>query len=161
LKTFVVWTLGSLGNVDNSQLLVLGVCTAIGILFTVFSVKSLDALLIGEDYARSLGINILTTRILVFSGTSILAGTVTAFCGPVGFLGIIVPHIARLIFRTARHIVLLPASILIGSSLLISADIIAQLPGTDLVLPINSVTALLGIPVVIWIVLKNKTIHMA
>lgn len=161
LKTFVIWTLGSLGNVDNSQLLVLALCTCTGILFTVFSMKSLDALLIGEDYARSLGINILATRILVFASTSVLAGTVTAFCGPIGFIGIIVPHIARLILRTSRHAILLPASVLIGSCLLISADIIAQMPGSDLVLPINSVTALLGIPVVIWIVLRNKTIHMA
>jgi len=161
LRTFVIWTLGSLGNVDSSQLIILIICTGAGILLTFFSTKSLDALLIGEDYARSLGINILTTRILVFTSTSILAGTVTAFCGPVGFIGIIIPHIARLVFRTARHAVLIPASVLIGSCLLITADIISQLPGSEYLIPINSVTALLGIPVVIWIVLKNKTIHMA
>ena len=161
LRTFVIWTLGSLGNVDSSQLIILIICTGAGVLLTFFSTKSLDSLLIGEDYARSLGINILTTRILVFTSTSILAGTVTAFCGPVGFIGIIVPHIARLVFRTARHSVLIPASVLIGSCLLITADIISQLPGSEYLVPINSVTALLGIPVVIWIVLKNKTVHMA
>jgi iron complex transport system permease protein len=161
LKTFVIWTLGSLGNVDNRQLTIMVLCTGAGLLLSLLSMKGLDALLIGEEYAKSLGINIMATRILVFSSTSLLAGTVTAFCGPIGFIGIIVPHFARLVFHTARHAVLIPASLLIGSCLLIAADIISQMPGSELILPINSVTALLGIPVVIWIVLRNKTIHMA
>ncbi len=156
LKTFVVWTLGSLGNVDKDQLLIMGICVIAGLLLLIINMKNLDAFLIGEDYARSMGIRVMQTRILVFTSTSLLAGTVTAFCGPIGFVGIIVPHVARIIFRTARHAVIIPGSVLIGSGIILVADIIAQMPGLDIIIPINSVTALLGIPVVIWIILKNK-----
>lgn len=116
----------------------------------------LNALLLGEDYARSIGLDIRRARFIVIAGTSILAGTVTAFCGPIGFIGIAVPHIARMLFRTSDHRILVPAIIITGAAILLASDIISQLPGSDSVLPVNSVTALIGIPVVIWVILRNQ-----
>jgi iron complex transport system permease protein len=113
-------------------------------------------MLLGDAYSKGVGLNLTLTRILVFSSTSLLAGGVTAFCGPIGFIGIAVPHIARLVFRTADHKVLIPGVMLLGSIALLFADIVSQLPGFEVTLPINSVAALLGIPIVIYIVIKNQ-----
>ena len=156
LKTFIVWTLGSLGNVTREQLPVLTGSLSAGVILTVISIKILNAMLLGENYARSMGINVTTGRILLFISTSILAGTVTAFCGPIGFIGIAVPHIARLIWKTADHRILIPGVMVAGAIILLLSDMISQLPGSDRVLPINSVTALIGIPIVVWIVLRNR-----
>jgi iron complex transport system permease protein len=156
LKTFIVWTLGSLGNVTKDQLPILAGSLSSGVILSLISIKILNAMLLGENYARSMGINVMTGRILLFISTSILAGTVTAFCGPIGFIGIAVPHIARLVWKTADHRILIPGVILAGAIILLLSDIISQLPGSDKVLPINSVTALIGIPVVVWIVLRNQ-----
>jgi iron complex transport system permease protein len=156
LKTFIVWTLGSLGNVTPGQLPVFGGSILLGLLMTLASVKILNAMLLGENYARTMGINITLGRVMVFISTSILAGTVTAFCGPVGFIGIAVPHVARLVWKSADHRVLIPAVLLTGSIVLLFSDMISQLPGSERVLPINSVTALIGIPVVVWIVVRNQ-----
>jgi iron complex transport system permease protein len=156
LKTFIVWTLGSLGNVTRDQLPLLAGTLSAGILLSLACVKILNTLLLGENYARTMGVGVTTGRILLFISTSILAGTITAFCGPIGFIGIAVPHIARLVWKTADHRVLIPAVMLLGASGLLISDMIAQLPGSDKVLPINSVTALLGIPVVVWIVVRNR-----
>jgi iron complex transport system permease protein len=156
LKTFIVWTLGSLGNVTPEQLPLLAGCLGTGVFLSVFSLKILNAMLLGENYARSIGVNILAGRVLVFISTSILAGTVTAFCGPIGFIGIAVPHIGRLIWKTADHRLLVPAVMLVGAVILLVSDMISQLPGSDRLLPVNSVTALIGIPVVIWIVVRNQ-----
>ncbi len=156
LKTFIVWTLGSLGNVTRGQLPVLAGSLGLGVILSIVSIKILNAMLLGENYARSIGINVMTGRILLFISTSILAGTVTAFCGPIGFIGIAVPHIARLIWKTADHRILIPAVMLVGAIVLLIADMISQLPGSDRLLPINSVTALIGIPVVVWIVVRNQ-----
>lgn len=156
LKSFVVWSMGSVSGLSYTQLYVLWAAAGIGLLPAVVSVKYLDVLLLGEPYAQSSGLNPIKARLLIFTSTSILAGTATAFCGPVGFIGIIVPHMARMIFQSSRHSILLPASALIGAAVLPAADIIAQLPGSDTVLPLNSVTALIGIPMVIFILLKNK-----
>jgi iron complex transport system permease protein len=116
----------------------------------------LNALLMGENYATSIGLNVRFARIVIFTGTSILAGSVTAFCGPIGFIGIAVPHIARIIFRTSDHKILIPATILTGGSVMLLSDIISQLPGSENVLPVNSVTSLVGIPVVIWVIFRNR-----
>jgi iron complex transport system permease protein len=156
LKTFIVWTLGSLGNVTREQLPVLGGSLGVGVILSLISLKILNAMLLGENYARSIGINVLTGRILLFISTSILAGTVTAFCGPIGFIGIAVPHIARLIWKTADHKILIPAVMLVGAIVLLISDMISQLPGSERLLPVNSVTALIGIPVVVWIVVRNQ-----
>jgi iron complex transport system permease protein len=156
LKAYVIWTMGSLGNLTSQQLGVLLISVAAGVVLNIISVKMLNALLLGENYAVSIGLNVKLARIVIFAGTSILAGSVTAFCGPIGFIGIAVPHIARIVFKTSDHKILIPATILIGGSVMLISDIISQLPGYDNVLPVNSVTSLVGIPVVIWVILRNR-----
>lgn len=156
LKGFVIWSMGSLGGLSSGQLLIMGICVAGGVLLAVASVKPLNLLLLGEGYARSMGVNIGLTRGIVFLATSLLAGSVTAFCGPIGFVGIAVPHIARMVFQRADHRILLPASILIGANMMLVCDVVSQLPGTDLVLPVNTITALFGIPVVVLVVINSK-----
>jgi iron complex transport system permease protein len=156
LKSFIVWTMGSLGGVTMNQLTVLGSATLLGILLALIKIKDLNAFLLGETYARSLGVHIVRSRLVIFFSASLLAGTITAFCGPIGFIGIAVPHLARVFFRTANHLVLIPAVILAGANIMLLSDIISQLPGMQATLPINSVTALLGIPVVVWMILKNR-----
>ena len=158
LKAYVIWTMGSLGNLTSQQLEVLMISVSAGVCLTIISVKMLNALLLGESYAESIGLNVKFARIVIFSGTSILAGSVTAFCGPIGFIGIAVPHLARIYFRSSDHRILIPATIFIGGGLMLVSDIISQLPGSDNVLPVNSVTSLVGIPVVIWIILRNRNI---
>jgi iron complex transport system permease protein len=156
LKTYVIWTMGSLGNLTGSQLNVLLVSVSSGILLSLFSAKMLNALLLGENYARSIGLNIRFARVVIFACTSILAGSVTAFCGPIGFIGIAVPHIARILFKTSDHKLLIPGTILAGGAVMLASDIISQLPGSESVLPVNSVTSLIGIPVVIWVIVSNR-----
>jgi iron complex transport system permease protein len=156
LKSFIVWTMGSLGNVTYSQLTVLVPATIAGTLIALFKSKDLNAFLLGETYARSLGVQIIRSRLVIFFSASLLAGAITAFCGPIGFIGIAVPHLARVIFRTANHLILIPAVVLLGANIMLLSDIIAQLPGIQATLPINSVTALLGIPVVVWMIVKNR-----
>jgi len=156
LKAFIVWTMGSLGSITKGQLMVAAPAVWIGILLAFLKMKDLNAFLLGETYARSLGVNIRLSRLIIFTGASLLAGTIPAFCGPVGFIGIAVPHLARVLFRTADHRILLPASILIGADVMLLSDIIAQVPGSRTTLPINSVTALLGIPIVVWMIIRNK-----
>ncbi len=156
LKSFMIWTMGSLGGVTNNQLWILVPAVAGGVVISLGSVKLLNMMLLGENYSRIMGMNITLARILVFFSTSLLAGTITAFCGPIAFVGIAVPHLSRLLFRNADHAILLPATILVGGIVMLAGDIIAQLPGLESSLPINSVTALLGIPIVIWIVIRNQ-----
>ena len=156
LKTYIIWTMGSLGNLTSSQLNVMTISVIIGILISLFSVKMLNAQLLGEEYARSIGLDIKLSRIVVITGTSILTGTITAFCGPIGFIGIAVPHLARIMFRTSDHKILIPATIFTGAIVMLISDIISQMPGSDNVLPINSVTSLIGIPVVIWVILRDQ-----
>jgi iron complex transport system permease protein len=156
LKAYVIWTMGSLGNLTSSQLNVLLISVSAGVLLSFISVKMLNALLLGENYAGSLGLNVKFARVIIFSCTCILAGSVTAFCGPIGFVGIAVPHIARILFRTSDHKILIPGTILAGGALMLACDIISQLPGSDSVLPVNAVTSLIGIPVVIWVILRNR-----
>ncbi len=156
LKTYIIWTMGSLGNLTSSQLNVMMVSVIIGILISLFSVKMLNAHLLGEDYARSIGLDVKLSRIMIITGTSILTGTITAFCGPIGFIGIAVPHLARIMFQTSDHKILIPATIFTGAIVMLISDIISQMPGSDNVLPINSVTALIGIPVVIWVILRDQ-----
>ena len=156
LKSFVIWTMGSLGSVTHSQLRVLIPSVLLGLVIAFFSAKSLDVMLLGEQYAKSMGLQVKIVRIMVFFSTSILAGSITAFCGPIGFIGIAVPHIARLLFKTASHRILVPVSVLLGAIVMLFSDIVAQMPGFESTLPINSVTALVGIPFVIWIILKNR-----
>lgn len=156
LKGFVIWSMGSLGGLSHGQLLIMVACVAAGLLLAALSVKPLNLLLLGEGYARSMGISIRQVRGVIFLATSLLAGSVTAFCGPIGFVGIAVPHVARMVFRRADHRILLPAAVLVGADMMLFCDLISQLPGTDLVLPVNTITALLGIPVVVMVVVNSK-----
>ncbi|RAJ35525.1 iron ABC transporter permease [Pedobacter cryoconitis] len=152
IKDYLLWTFGSLGGVTGSQLLILAVVVFAGLLISFLSSKLLDALLLGDNYARSMGLTVKRARILIIGSTSILAGGITAFCGPIGFIGIAVPHLARALFNTSSHRILIPACCLIGTVLMLICDLVAQLPGSQTVLPINVITALVGSPVVIWII---------
>ena len=154
LKSFVIWTMGSLGDVNTPQLILLTIAVMGGLVLAIAVIKPLNLLLLGEQYARTMGLNIQHTRLRVFLSTTLLAGTVTAFCGPVGFIGLAVPHLSRMLFRAADHRILIPASALTGSAVLLLCDIVSKW----LTLPINTVTALMGIPIVIWVVLRHKTI---
>lgn len=156
LKSFVIWSMGSLGNVTGSQLLIMTWTVTPMLLITLAYSKVLNGLMLGEEYAASMGIRIQRTRIIIFATTSILAGTITAFCGPIGFIGIAVPHMARFLFNRADHRILMPATMLTGMVVMVISDIISQLPGTERILPINAVTSLIGIPVVIWLVVMNR-----
>ncbi len=158
LKRFVLWNFGSLGGVTQSELLVLFSAVAIGTLWTFGLAKSLNALLIGEDYAKSLGLNVKRARFQIISATALLAGTATAFCGPIAFVGIAVPHLTRMLLRTRQHVQLIPATILFGILVMLLCDLIAQLPFLEQNLPINAVTSLLGAPMVIWIILKRRRV---
>lgn len=152
LKSFVVWTMGSLGEVTARQLAVLAAAVALGLLLAFIAAKPLDLLAFGEDYARSMGVSPWLWRQLLFLSTTMLAGTATAFCGPIGFVGMAMPHVARGLLDTASHRLLLPGSMLCGICVMLVADILSKL----FVLPVNAVTSLLGIPVVIWIVLRSR-----
>ena len=154
LKSFVIWTMGSLGDVTSSQLMLLLPAVLIGLLVSVAVIKPLNLLLLGEQYARTMGLNVRRSRYLIFLSTTLLAGTVTAFCGPIGFVGLAIPHIARMLSCNADHRVLLPATALCGAVVLLMCDIVSKW----LTLPINTITALLGIPIVIWVVIRNKSI---
>ncbi len=158
LKVFVLWTMGSFSGLNTSQLSILAILVLAGSALSVYNIKDLNILLMGETYAKSLGVNLENTRKRILVATTLLAGSVTAFCGPVGFIGIAVPHIARMIFRDANHRVLLPATALLGSAIMIFADTIAQLPGQSGVIPINTVSALIGVPVIFIIILKNRAV---
>ncbi len=156
LKNYILWTLGSLSNTTSSQLQILLPIILLALLSTFFLSKILNAMYLGEESAKSMGINIRQTRFIVFMLTSILTGLITAFCGPIGFVGIAIPHIARLFHRTANHNILIPGSILIGAVIMLISDIISQVPGYNFVIPINSVTALIGIPIIFFIILKKR-----
>lgn len=158
LKSFVMWTMGDLSSITNSDLVILTPTVIIGLVLSFLISKQLNAYLMGEDYAKSIGVNIKKTRLLIIVITAILAGSITAYCGPIGFIGIVVPHIARMITKTYNHSKLIPISALLGVNILLIADIISQLPGSEKSLPINSITSLIGIPFIIWIIFKNKKI---
>ena len=153
LKAFVIWTMGSLGDVTAQQLTILVPSIVVGLLLAVWTIKPLNLLLFGEEYAVTMGLNIRRSRGLLFLSTTLLAGTVTAFCGPIGFIGLAMPHVARMLFRNGDHRVLVPGTILSGAAVLLLCDLVSKF----FTLPINAITALLGIPIVVWVVLRNKS----
>lgn len=152
LKTFVIWTMGSLGEVTVMQLYIMVPSVLVGLALAVLSIKPLNMLLFGEEYAVTMGLNIRQSRGVIFLSATLLAGTVTAFCGPIGFIGLAMPHVTRMIFDNSDHRVLVPATMLSGASVMIVCDIISKM----FTLPVNAITALLGVPVVVWIVLRNR-----
>lgn len=156
LKLFTIWSMGSLGGTSYSQLTGFSFALLIGIIPVLYKIKSYNAMLMGEAYAESMGINISRMRWAMIISTGILAGSTTAFCGPIAFIGIAVPHMARLVFKTADHRVLLPGAALVGAIILLFCDAISQLPGSAQTLPINAVTSLIGAPMVIWLILRRN-----
>lgn len=161
IQSYVAWTFGSFGGVTWDQLTVLLPVVLVGLLIALFAAKPLNALLLGENYARSMGLNLRRARYLVIGSASLLTGAITAFCGPIAFLGIAVPHIAKGLLNSSDHRLLIPASILIGGLLALIFDLIAQLPGGQIVLPLNAVTSLVGAPLVTWIILRRQTFRGA
>ena len=154
LKAFVIWTMGSLGDVTFDQLAVLVPSIIAGLLLAVVTIKPLNLLLFGEEYAVTMGLNIRRSRGLLFLSTTLLAGTVTAFCGPIGFIGLAMPHVTRMLFRNSDHRVLVPGTVLSGAAVLLLCDLVSKM----FTLPNNAITALLGIPIVVWVVLRNKSV---
>ena len=154
LKSFVVWSMGSLGDMTTAQLRLALPVTLAGAVLSIALVKPLNLLMLGENYARSTGVNIARTRRMIFASTTLLAGTITAFCGPIGFIGLAAPHLARMLFARADHRILMPASMLTGAAVMLVCDILSK----SLALPVNTVTALTGIPVVIFVVIRYRSI---
>jgi iron complex transport system permease protein len=154
LKLFVVWTLGSLSAVSWNYMQVMAPLILIGLALALFVQKQLNALLLGENYARGLGVSVFRTRLIIIIATGLLAGAVTAFTGPIAFIGVAVPHIARGLIRSSNHKVIIPASILCGATLLLLCDMVTQL--SVYTIPINAISALFGAPLIIWIILKKR-----
>lgn len=156
LKAFVTWTMGSFSGLTNAQIWIMSMLVVPGIVLSIYNIKELNILLQGEAYAKSLGLNLERTRRRILIATTLLAGSITAFCGPIGFIGIAVPHIARLLFRNADHKVLVPATALTGAAIMVFTDMVAQLPGQSGVIPINTVSALIGVPVILYLIMKSR-----
>lgn len=156
LQQYIFWGFGSLGNLSWHDLLILFFIYGLGIVISITSIKSLNTLLLGENYAKSLGLNIKQSRLIIIIATSLLAGTITAFTGPIAFIGLAIPHITRQVFNTSNHKTLLPAVFIFGAIVMLICDSIAQLPNSDFTLPINAITSLVGAPVVIWLLVRKR-----
>lgn len=156
LKRYVLWTFGSFRYINSTQVIYLMAAVSIGVTLSFLLSKQLNLLLLGDNYAISSGLDVQKTKVLIVFNTSLLAGSITAFCGPIGFVGLAVPHLSRSLFKTADHKILIPANVLLGSVICCLCNIISATPGTDYALPVNAITSLLGAPVVIWIILKQK-----
>ena len=156
LQQYIYWSFGSVGNLSWQQLLLLLVIIVLGVLLSIISIKPLNSLLLGENYARSLGVNLKKSRYIIIIATGLLAGGITAFAGPIAFIGLAVPHLTRQIFNTTNHKVLVPAVLIYGGILMLICDTIAQLPTSANVLPINAITSIVGAPVVIWLLVRKK-----
>ncbi len=159
IKAYMSWTFGSFGGVTWGQMPIFIPVILVGIVSAFLLSKPLNALLLGEGYARSMGMNVRRGRLAIIASTALLAGTVTAFCGPIGFLGLAVPHLCRAVLGTSDHKLLIPATAILGGTMALAADLISQLPGSQIVLPLNAVTALIGAPVVIWIILRRRNLR--
>jgi iron complex transport system permease protein len=160
IQQFLFWSFGSLGNLSWNELLVFIIIYSIGMLATLAIIKPLNSLLLGENYAKSLGINVKRNRIIILIITSVLTGVITAFAGPIAFIGLAVPHIARMIFTTSNHKVLIPAVLILGAIIMLICDAIAQLPTSEFTLPINAITSLFGAPIVIWLLIRKKKLFI-
>jgi iron complex transport system permease protein len=158
VQAYMLWTFGSFSSLTWDKMTIFLPVIGAGLLMTIALVKVLDGLLLGEHYAHSLGLRVKTARVFIIVITALLSGTVTAFCGPVGFIGIAIPHLARSIFNTSNHRILLPTTVLLGAIAALVADIVAQLPGSSAVLPLNAVTAIIGAPVVAWVILRRRNL---
>jgi len=156
LQQYIFWSFGSLGNLSWTEVGILFLFWLSGIIISIICIKNLNSLLLGEQYAKSLGTNLKQNRFLVIFATSLLAGSITAFAGPIAFIGLAVPHLVRQVIPSSNHLVLVPAVILGGAILMLICDSIAQIPGSELTLPINAITSIIGAPVVIWLLVRKK-----
>lgn len=161
VQAFSLWAAGSFGGVTWNQMRVFSPVILSGLLISYVMIKPLNALLLGDEYARSLGLNVRRARFWIILSASLLAGVSTAFCGPVWFVGVAVPHVARSLLNTADHRSLLPASMLMGASFALVADVIAQSPGSQYVLPLNVVMSLFGVPIILWVILRQKQLRQS
>jgi iron complex transport system permease protein len=160
IQQFLFWSFGSLGNLSWNELIVFILIYSIGMLATIAIIKPLNSFLLGENYAKSLGINVKKSRNIILLITSVLTGVITAFAGPIAFVGLAVPHIARMIFSTSNHKVLIPAVVILGAIIMLICDAIAQLPTSEFTLPINAITSLFGAPIVIWLLIRKKKLFV-
>ena len=156
LQKFTFWSLGTLGNLSWTSIAILSVCVLIGLVLSLVSIKPLNTLLLGENYAKSLGLNYAKARFIIILATSILAGSITAFAGPIAFIGLAVPHIAKLVFQTSNHLILFWSTLLFGAMIMLICDSISQLPNSAIVIPINAITSILGAPIVIWLLIRKR-----
>lgn len=159
IQDYLIWTFGNLGGVYGNHLFLLSVAAIVGAVLAFGMSKPLNGLLLGERYAQSMGFSVRRVRFWVIVSASILAGAVTAFCGPIGFVGVAVPHLARSLFNTNDHRTLIPATLLTGAVLMLACDIVAQLPGSSSTLPISAITSLIGAPVVIWVIVRQRNLQ--
>jgi iron complex transport system permease protein len=160
LQKYTFWSMGSIGNLSWQNISIVAVCVGVGLVLSLCSLKPLDALLLGENYAKSLGINMNKVRFIIILATSILAGSITAFAGPIAFVGLAVPHLAKLLFKTSTHAILFAGTLLIGAIIMLFCDMISQMPGFEFTLPINAITSIIGAPMVIWLIVSNKNKRM-
>ena len=156
LQKFTFWSLGNLGNLSWTSILILSICVLFGLLLSLLSIKPLNALLLGENYAKSMGLNFNKARLVIIIATGILAGSITAYAGPIAFVGLAVPHIAKLVFQTSNHTVLFWSTLLFGAGIMLICDVVSQMPGMEITLPINAITSILGAPVVIWLLVRKR-----
>lgn len=156
LQQYIFWGFGSLSNLSWQELSVFFGIYFIGLILSITAIKSLNSLLLGDNYAKSLGLNLKQSRLIIIIATSLIAGTITAFAGPIAFIGLAIPHLTRQIFKTSNHKILLPAVFLFGAIVMLICDSIAQVPNSDYTLPINAITALIGAPVVIWLLVRQR-----
>jgi iron complex transport system permease protein len=156
LQKFTFWSMGNLGNLSWSSILILTICVMLGLFLSLLSIKPLNALLLGENYAKSMGLNFNKARLIIILATSILAGSITAYAGPIAFIGLAVPHIAKLVFQTSNHTVLFWSTLLFGAAIMLVCDVVSQMPGMEITLPINAITSILGAPVVIWLLVRKR-----
>jgi iron complex transport system permease protein len=160
IQLFLFWSFGSLGNLSWNELVVFIIIYSFGMLATLAIIKPLNSLLLGENYAKSLGVNVKKNRNIILIITCILTGVITAFAGPIAFIGLAVPHVARMIFTTSNHKILIPAVLLLGAIIMLICDAIAQLPTSEFTLPINAITSLFGAPIVIWLLIRKKKLFV-
>ncbi len=159
LQKFTFWSMGNIGNLSWNSIIILTISILVGLILSIFSIKSLNAMLLGENYARSLGINFKRSRLIIIFATSILSGSITAFAGPIAFIGLAVPHIAKIVFQTSNHYILFWSTILFGAITILVCDIFCHIPGTEITLPINAITSIIGAPIVIWLIVKKKSFN--
>ncbi|WP_337967134.1 iron ABC transporter permease [uncultured Flavobacterium sp.] len=156
LQKFTFWSLGSLGNLSWTSISILTICVSFGLLLSASSIKPLNALLLGENYAKSMGLNYKKARLTIIFATSILAGSITAFAGPIAFIGLAVPHIAKLTFQTSNHAILYWSTFFYGGIIMLFCDMASQLPGLETTLPINAITSIIGAPVVVYLLMRKR-----